>query len=595
MLWHSLPSLKEKPSPRTGHSLVYIPARDQSEVYPLDPSLVIFAGASLEEGFRNDLWTYDFKKQKFIQTKSGSTSPPPPRYEHFSCYLPPLSIRSSKTFQKSEQPISRLDSAIEIPVNDTTRPRVLFFGGSGFDGCLNDIWTWDCLLHQFTNQTTSGSLPSPRTCHFSCCLMTQRHSSTDATRARSRQELIVWGGGLTGAGPIEDNAVYVLDIESMVWSQHMSSASGRQPQIRLGHTLTAIDDSHALLFGGMSGDVIYNDVWILDINSFTWEQIQISSNSAASPSLSGHISVYIPSEKPQSNESEIGGQLIVHGGMKQDMSISSDIRVFDLASKSWYCQPSSTIPIDIASAPQSESLPFKRLNHAAVIIPKSVVPSLTSKPSASDASQTSSIAQLLPLSINVPVTLPINLPLPIKLTEISEEVKDQLYKGLEMLGLNELVSPTLEASSASSSAAEAEKGSEHKADIMVNVEKDIDAFLAIPNQQSNNGLTVSSPVVGESNGDNDIDAMIRIGQNLETNCDSGVESMATYSESVVEQEDDEEGENVPKASEGQMDEKLNITEQGIHGIREEQVIIFFGGMDLEGMYQDSHVLDVAGL
>lgn len=60
-----------------------------------------------------------------------------------------------------------------------------------------------------------------------------------------------------------------IGLESMVWSQHTStSASGRQPQVRLGHTLTAIDDSHALLFGGMSGDVIFNDVWILDISSY---------------------------------------------------------------------------------------------------------------------------------------------------------------------------------------------------------------------------------------------------------------------------------------------------------------------------------------
>lgn len=42
--------------------------------------------------------------------------------------------------------------------------------------------------------------------------MTRRHPSTEASRAWSRQELVVWGGGLTGAGPIEDNAVYVLDI-----------------------------------------------------------------------------------------------------------------------------------------------------------------------------------------------------------------------------------------------------------------------------------------------------------------------------------------------------------------------------------------------
>ena len=40
--------------------------------------------------------------------------------------------------------------------------------------------------------------------------------------------------------------------------------TGVKPSPRAGHTLTAVDEKRAILFGGYDGEYYLNDVWLFD-------------------------------------------------------------------------------------------------------------------------------------------------------------------------------------------------------------------------------------------------------------------------------------------------------------------------------------------
>ena len=101
-----------EPSPRVGHSLC-----------AYNGDLILFGGASYEEGFSNELWRYSLANNSWenctSKTKSkvsGDTDTskllfPEPRYEH-SCQI----------------------------VNEKF---MLIIGGNGNGGLLNDVWVLD--------------------------------------------------------------------------------------------------------------------------------------------------------------------------------------------------------------------------------------------------------------------------------------------------------------------------------------------------------------------------------------------------------------------------------------------------------------------
>ncbi len=57
-------------------------------------------------------------------------------------------------------------------------------------------------------------------------------------------------------------------------------ASGDSPPACFGHTLTAIDDSKAILFGGAKGEIheymLTNEAYMFDAASRTWTQLSDS-------------------------------------------------------------------------------------------------------------------------------------------------------------------------------------------------------------------------------------------------------------------------------------------------------------------------------
>ena len=156
------------------------------------------------------LWIYSVNE--FIvslEWKSISvtgSSIPPPRYEHLSVVV--------------DRKINRNSSSKE----SSSKECMLIFGGSGDQGLLNDVWSFDigksyfilyCVRNIFKHSTKIGSLkwemlstrgkfvPCARTLHSGCVV-----KGEDGKGDR----LYIFGGGAMGDSPVQDSSVYCLDI-----------------------------------------------------------------------------------------------------------------------------------------------------------------------------------------------------------------------------------------------------------------------------------------------------------------------------------------------------------------------------------------------
>jgi len=524
--------LSEKPSPRAGHSWVFIPSTSAN-----DDSIFLFGGASVEEGFKNDIWQYQLASSTFSCRKSIHSHPPPPRYEHFSCFLPPISRRPS-----SPKPVTvpRQDSAVLLNHNHTQHPRILIFGGTGVEGCLQDVWTWDCVKEEFYFHSTSGPKPSPRTCHHSACLISSIEDDLISTseRKRATQELFVWSGGSVGSQPVEDKNLYILDIGNMTWTQHQPS-DGVQPPRRLGHSMTRVSNQHILCFGGMENDTVFDDVWLLDIESLQWTEIRLNSAPVA---LSGHVAVFAPVQSDNVGSEDLIGKLLVHGGLMPDKQINEDIWVLDLESKKWNRFPSSSIPIGIVSSSSNSSTSdvkalSRRLDHSAVLVPRSSLPQYNNYKKLNKSNS---------------------------ISDLRGEAKRKIRWSLEKLGLGSVGDAALGHNDSSDEDLHFVQSIVEKIDSPErrSPSPDIDEVLSMsnPHRYTSEKLapeSVSPTLLSTADGEGDIDALLKIGE-------------STHVSESTSDVDSPDLHDLHKYND----------------VDEAYAIIFFGGMDMNGMYQD---------
>lgn len=134
--------------------------------------------------------------------------------------------------------------------------KMLLFGGGDGNSYLNDVCCLDLNTLSWSVLQTGGTVPSPRS----------RHTMTLINEGRS--VLMLGGGGDTHVY----NDVYVLDVESMKWSRPV--CHGQVPFSRWGHTSLMLTERHCLIYGGHDGQVMMNDVHVLDTHTWHWYQPQ---------------------------------------------------------------------------------------------------------------------------------------------------------------------------------------------------------------------------------------------------------------------------------------------------------------------------------
>jgi Kelch motif len=102
---------------------------------------------------------------------------------------------------------------------------------------------------------------------------------TCSTPAAARAQMLVQGGyrdnGIT-------SACAVVNTDQWKWFQpHITvAAGGAAPAPRTGHALIAVRES-IFMFGGLTEKGLTNELWVLDLDSLAWSQARSSSDVAA--------------------------------------------------------------------------------------------------------------------------------------------------------------------------------------------------------------------------------------------------------------------------------------------------------------------------
>nr|AML77103.1 putative LOV domain-containing protein [Epifagus virginiana] len=148
--------------------------------------------------------------------------------------------------------------------------------------------------------TVRGAV-EPSRCNFSACAAGNR--------------LVLFGGEGVNMQPMDDTFVLNLDTANPEWRRVSVKSS---PPGRWGHTLTCLNGSWLVVFGGCGGQGLLNDVFVLDLDAKqpTWKEV-----SGGTPPLprSWHSSCTLE-----------GSKLVVSGGCTDAGVLLSDTFLLDL-------------------------------------------------------------------------------------------------------------------------------------------------------------------------------------------------------------------------------------------------------------------------
>nr|AML76747.1 putative LOV domain-containing protein [Erigeron canadensis] len=162
-----------------------------------------------------------------------------------------------------------------------------------------------------------GGAVEPSRCNFSACAAGNR--------------LVLFGGEGVNMQPMDDTFVLNLDAVNPEWRQVSVKSS---PPGRWGHTLSCLNGSWLVIFGGCGKQGLLNDVFVLDLDAKqpTWIEVY---GGGAPPPRSWHSSCTIE-----------GSKLVVSGGCTDAGVLLNDTFLLDLTMKNpiWREIPTSQVP-----------------------------------------------------------------------------------------------------------------------------------------------------------------------------------------------------------------------------------------------------------
>ncbi|XP_077230662.1 flavin-binding, kelch repeat, f box 1 [Tasmannia lanceolata] len=164
---------------------------------------------------------------------------------------------------------------------------------------------------------TVGGGVEPSRCNFSACAVGNR--------------LVLFGGEGVNMQPMDDTFVLNLDAANPEWRRIKVTCS---PPGRWGHTLSCLNGSWLVVFGGCGSKGLLNDVFVLDLDAHqpTWKEV-----SGEGPPLprSWHSSCTVD-----------GSKLVVSGGCTESGVLLSDTFLLDLTMEKpmWREIPTSWSP-----------------------------------------------------------------------------------------------------------------------------------------------------------------------------------------------------------------------------------------------------------
>ncbi|KAF1805974.1 hypothetical protein FB192DRAFT_1365361 [Mucor lusitanicus] len=174
------------------------------------------------------------------------------------------------------------------------------FGGGDGPNYFNDLYVLNVDTLTWSKPKTEGQAPSPRRAHTTCIW---------------NQKIIIVGGG-DGARALAD--VHMLDVSDPhlpKWS--LLNPAGNPPIARGYHTSNLVKDK-LIVYGGSDGHECFSDVYVLDLVSNHWSQIDLD---RAVPRLAH-------------SATQVGSYVFVIGG-HDGSRYSSDVLLLNLVTMSW--------------------------------------------------------------------------------------------------------------------------------------------------------------------------------------------------------------------------------------------------------------------
>nr|AML77528.1 putative LOV domain-containing protein [Pellia neesiana] len=171
------------------------------------------------------------------------------------------------------------------------------------------IGSWGRLARELTTleaaawrKLTVGGAVEPSRCNFSACAVGKK--------------LVLFGGEGVNMQPMNDTFVLDLSAENPKWEYMKVDCP---PPGRWGHTLSCLNGSWVVVFGGCGRDGLLNDVFIVDLDSNqpTWREV--ATGAGAPNPRSWHSSCTMD-----------GTKLVVSGGCGESGALLSDTFLLDL-------------------------------------------------------------------------------------------------------------------------------------------------------------------------------------------------------------------------------------------------------------------------
>lgn len=283
--WQALQPTSAGPGPRYEHAMQYNPATNR---------LFVFGGRNNSQTF-NDVWALNLDTLAWRQLAANAqVVAPPARFSAVmivdeageNLYIATGHTQDGQNFND----VWKLNLASETWTDLTASagpPPAARYGGPGgnLGGNLvtthgfgstryDDTWRFNLATEQWENITPGGALPLRR------CLFAAAPAETN---------LVIHGGCASGFGDCFLDDTWLLDTAANAWQQVLSDV---KPAGRQYHSLAAAGANQVILFGGQDASrAARNDVWILNLDSGSWQPIE----TAVSPDARyQHAAAWVP-------------------------------------------------------------------------------------------------------------------------------------------------------------------------------------------------------------------------------------------------------------------------------------------------------------
>lgn len=265
--WRQLAATGPQPSPRFDGTIAF---NNQ------DRKLYLFGGTD-DSGDVNDLWSYDFAATAW--SKLAPTGPlPRPRHGHTLNYdtkrnqLLVVAGQAGSLFgdvwafdvaantwrelsATGTGPSARYGHSVVL---DSKRDRLLLSHGFTSErGRFDDTWAFDLNTRRWSNITPTGPKPLRRCLHH-------------AVISTARDEMYLYGGCSSGAGPCPQGDLWILDLARNQWRE-VSGAN--KPPGRQWYGISFDDARQRLVLFGGAGNGQLGDAWEFDPATQNWSSL----------------------------------------------------------------------------------------------------------------------------------------------------------------------------------------------------------------------------------------------------------------------------------------------------------------------------------